>query len=111
VPPVSVDDPVLGNLPQPQVIRHSRLSEIVLQPAVGLDQHILHDIAHIDPPLYFLVQPKLHHAPQAVTMPLHQTVDCVGVAPFGIGQQILSFFDFGPHRRIISAECRVRNAE
>ena len=44
-------------------------------------------------------------------MAVHQAVDCVGVPTFGVGEQVLSFFYIGPHGRIMSAECEVRNAE
>ena len=101
MPPVSVDDPVLGDLPKPQVIRHRGLGQIVLQPAIGFDQHFLHDIAHIDSPLDALIEPKLHHPPQRIAMPLHQAIDRLSIAPLGFGQQVLRFFHFGPHWRII----------
>ena len=66
-------------------------------------EDILHDVAHIDPPLNSLVEPKLHHSSQRIAMPVHQAVDRVLVATLGIGEQILRFFRIRPHKRIIES--------
>ena len=69
---MGIDDPVLGDLPQPEVIGHHRIGQIVLQPAVGLDQHFLHDVADVDPLLNPLVEAKLHHPPQRIAVAVHR---------------------------------------
>ena len=45
---MGVDDVVLGDVPQPEVKGHERIVQIVLQPAVRFEQHVLHDVAGID---------------------------------------------------------------
>ena len=94
---MGVDYPVVGDLPQPQMIGHDRMGQIVLQAAVGLDQHFLHDVAHVDPPLNPLVQPQLHHPPQRIAVPLHQPVDGGRIALPGMLEQFLGLFGVGPH--------------
>ena len=49
VPAVGVDDPVGRDLPQPEMERQRRVAEVVGQPLVGLEQHVLHDVAGVDP--------------------------------------------------------------
>ena len=51
MPAMGVDHAVAGQVPQPELKRHAGRFEVVGQPAVRFDQHILHDIAGVDPPL------------------------------------------------------------
>ena len=45
---MGVDQPVLRHLPQPQMERHLRILQILLEPPMGFDQHVLRDVASID---------------------------------------------------------------
>ncbi len=110
---VGVDDAVLRDLPQPQVVGHARLGQVLLEAAIGLDQNVLHDVADVDSPLNSLVEAKLDHPPERIAVAVQEAVNGVRVALLGIGQQILGFFRVGPHKRIITrnAECGTRSAE
>ena len=74
MPPVGVDDAILGDLPQPQVERHGRIVQVVPQAAVRLDQHVLHHVAHVDPGPDPLVQPHPHHPLHGAAMAVQQLV-------------------------------------
>lgn len=88
---MGIDDSVLGNLPQPQPERHGRILQVVLQPPVGFDEHILNHVADIHPPLDFLVQPHSHDLAQRLTVPLHQLVHGSFVALLHLQEQFFSF--------------------
>ena len=63
--------------------RQPRLAEVVGQPAIGLDERILHDVACIDPPSHAAVHPRRDHPPQRFPMTIEQAVDGRGVSPTG----------------------------
>ena len=45
---MGVNEVVLRQVPQPQVKGHGAVAQVVVEPAAGLDQHLLHHIAGID---------------------------------------------------------------
>jgi len=49
MPAVRVDDAVLRQMPQPEMERHGRRAQVFVEPLIGLEQHVLHDVAGIDP--------------------------------------------------------------
>jgi hypothetical protein len=73
--PVGVDDPVPGDLPNPQVKGHAGILQIILQPAIGLDQHILYHVADIHSPLDLPIQTHPHHAVHGRSMAIQQPID------------------------------------
>ena len=97
VPAVGVDQPVLGHLPQPQVKRHLRILQILLQPPMGFDQHILRDVASIDAPRQHRVHPQLDHPPHRAAMPCQQPIDGRIVAGAGVCQEFLRVVRVRPH--------------
>ena len=109
MPPVGVDNPIFSDLAEPKVKRHRRVFDILGQTTVGLDHYILNDVADVDPPLNFAVQPHLDHPPQGLAMPLKQAVDGVFVTASNIRQKLFRLFGFRPHLIIIT--CQVRREQ
>src|SRR5260221_10875233 len=64
---------------------------------MGLDQHVLHYVARIDPPLNEMVHPQVDHSPQRGPMPLEQAVHRRGIPGAGLGEQLLRFLRLRPH--------------
>jgi hypothetical protein len=84
---VSIDKPVAGHVPQPELEWHGRVGQIVDQPAIGFDHHVLHDVAGIDPPLHPPVHATVDHSPDRFAVPLEQAVDGIAIAlPHAIEQ-------------------------
>jgi hypothetical protein len=75
VPAVGVDEPVAGHVPQPELEGHRRVGEVVAEPAIGLDEHVLHDVAGVDPPLHHPIHPPVDHPPDRIAMPRQKVVD------------------------------------
>jgi hypothetical protein len=50
VPPVCVDDVITHDLAQPEMKGQPGVPQILTQPLAGLEQHVLYNIAGIDPP-------------------------------------------------------------
>ena len=71
VPAVGIDHLVASDLPQPEVKRQRRVPQVFTQPLAGLQEHVLDDVAGIDPPAQRLVQPQPDHPPEgrAVAFP------------------------------------------
>ncbi len=63
MPPMGVDQPVAGHLPQPQMKRHRRIRKIFFQSAVGIEQHILHNITGVDPAADHAIHAQVDHPP------------------------------------------------
>ena len=62
VPAVRVDDAVLRQVPQPQVERHVRLLQVLGQPLVGLDEHVLNDVGGVHAARDGRVEPQVDDA-------------------------------------------------
>jgi len=77
---VGVDEPVAGHVPQPKAKRHRRILEIFPQPAIGLDQDILNDIAGVNSPLDELVHAMVDEPPDRRAVTIEQAVDGVAVS-------------------------------
>ena len=75
MPPMGIDDPVTGHVPQPQLKRHRRIGEVVAQPPVRLQHDILHDVAGIDPSLHHPVKPVVNHPSDRGPVSGQQSVD------------------------------------
>lgn len=95
--PMSVDDSVFGDLSDPQVEGHYWVFQVIAEPAVGLEKHILDHIAYIDPLLNSVIQPHFYHAAQRGSVPVEQTIDGIRVALAGIFQQFFGRGRFWPH--------------
>ena len=96
---VGIDDPIAGDMPEPQMERHRRITQIVLQPAIGFYQDILHHVADVDPLLDPLVKPHLHQPANGGPVAIHQAVDRLCVAALDILEQLLGLVGFGPNAR------------
>jgi hypothetical protein len=62
----------------------------------------LHHVADIDASLHFVVEAHLDHPPERVPVAIHEPIDGISVAVFGIGEQILRWFGLWPHAAIIA---------
>jgi hypothetical protein len=56
---------------------------------MGLDQHVLRDVASIDPPGEHGVHSQADHLPHRRPVPRQQSIDCLGVARANVVQQCL----------------------
>ena len=75
VPAVGVDETIPGHVPQPELEWHGRIGKIIAEAAIGLDHHVLHDVAGIDPPLHDPIHPLIDHPADRRAMALEQAVD------------------------------------
>ena len=80
VPPVCVDEAIAGHVPQPQLERHRWVREVVAEAAVRLDEHVLHDVAGVHPPLHHPVHPAVDEPPDRRAVPREQVIDRRGIA-------------------------------
>ena len=94
---VQVDDPVLGQLPEPDMKREVGLREVSHQALASFEEHVLHHIAGIDPPGEPPIHPHLDHPPQAMAVPLQEVVDGLRVTGSGLLEQVLGVVKFWPH--------------
>ena len=67
-----LQQPLAGDVPQPEEERHRRILAILGQPPAGLQHRVLDDVRGVDPPLEPAVEAQRDHAPQAVAMPGQQ---------------------------------------
>ncbi len=79
MPTVGIDEPVAGHVPQPQPKGHRRILEIVAQPAIGLDEHVLNDIAGVNSPLDELVHPLIDQPTDSRPVAIEQAVHGIAV--------------------------------
>jgi hypothetical protein len=103
---MGVYDPILGDLPQPQMEWHRSRSQIFFQPPMGFDHHVLNDVADVNPPLNPLIEPHLNHPPDAVAMAFHQLIHSVAVPRFRVGQHLFRLVRSRPHARSIGGNFR-----
>ena len=101
MPAMGVDEVVLGDVPQPQMKRHRRRLQVIAQPAARFDQHVLHDIAGVEPLRNRRVEAQIDHAANRLAVPGEQLLDGVGISRFRLAQQHLRIVCVGPHRAII----------
>ena len=97
MPAMRVDDPILGQVPQPQVKRHRRVLQILGQPLIGFEQHILNDVAGIDAASQHGVEPQVDDLPQRLAELAEQSVDGRGLAASGVVEQSSGFLVVRPH--------------
>ena len=71
VPPVLVDHRVARDLADPEVERHRRVAQVLIQPLARLDQDVLDDVTGIDPAPQRAIEAELDHPPQrcAIRLP------------------------------------------
>jgi len=84
---MGVNEPVASHVAQPELEWHRGIGEIIAETAVGLDQHILHDIAGIDPPLDHPVHAQMNHPLDRFPVAFQEAIDCVSIPPSGPVQQ------------------------
>ena len=99
---MQVDHPVLSNLPQPQPKRHGRSLDVVGKPLRRLDQHVLHDVARINPRRHPPVHPGLHHPPDRIPVAPQQLSQSRLISPGSILEQVRRRFRVRLHG--VSAE-------
>lgn len=97
MPTVHVDQPVLRELPQPEMKRHRPAFDEIVQPLTGFQQNVLHDVTGVDAGRDCPVQPHLDNLPHGISVPLHQFVDSSRFSLAGIPQQLSSLFRIRPH--------------
>jgi hypothetical protein len=78
---VGVDEPVAGHVPEPELKGHRRVGEVFAQPSVGLEQHILDDVAGIHAALHATIHAAVDHPLDRLPMPGEQPVDGPGFPP------------------------------
>jgi hypothetical protein len=74
---MSIDNPILGDLPYPKVERNRRVIDVIHEPTIGLDQNVLHDIAYVEPLHDSLIESDCNHPTQGVTVPAEEFLDRV----------------------------------
>ena len=77
---VRVDQTVAGHVPQPQLEGHGGIGEVVAEPAVGLEEDILDDVAGIDAALDAPIHPPIDHLPDRIAVAGEKAVDGIVVA-------------------------------
>ena len=71
--------------------RHHGIVEIALEPTVGLDHDILHNIAGINAALHSPIHPQIDHPPQRLAVPFQQPVKSLGIALASLIEQLMRF--------------------
>jgi hypothetical protein len=97
--PMGIDQPILRDLPQPQMKRHRRIFQVIVQAAIGFDQHILHNIAGIHSTLHHAVHSQIDHPPQRFAVTIEQPVNRCSVAGFRLAEKFLRLGMIGPHEQ------------
>lgn len=93
---VHVDDAVFGQVPQPQVKGQPGIGEVIAEPLIGFEEHILHDVAGIDTAGDGAIKPQPHHLPQRIAVPIEQLIHGQWIAATGARQQLLRLGRIGP---------------
>lgn len=78
---------------------HPRILQVIGEPAIGFDEHVLHDIADVQTALDAPIESHLHEAPQRLAMAIEQSVHGCRIATFDLFQQVLRVFLVGPHTK------------
>lgn len=94
-----VDHAILGHLPQPEMKGQLRIAQVFWQSLVGLDQHILNDIAGIDALLEPPVQPQFDDPPQGWSVFAQQLVQRSAFTRSGPLEQFSRALEIWPHDR------------
>jgi hypothetical protein len=94
---VSVDDVVLGDVPQPQMKGHGRVFQIIGQAAMCFEKHVLHDVAGIDARRQGRIEAQTDDAPQRLAVNGQQMLDGLGFSLPGSFEQWIDLGLFGPH--------------
>jgi hypothetical protein len=63
-----LQQPLAGEVSQPEEERHRRVLAKLCQAATGVQHRLLDDIRRVNPPLEAAVEAQRHHSPQAVPM-------------------------------------------
>ena len=94
-----VNNAVLRQVPQPQVERHVRRLQILNEPLVGFDQHVLDDVRGVDAAGQNGVESQVDRAAQRLAELAQQVVDRAGLALPGGVEEFIGIFAGGPHDR------------
>ena len=97
VPTMHVDQPVLCELPQPQVKRHGRVFDVITHPLARFEQDVLHNIAGVDARGNSPIQSHIHHFAKGFTVAVHEVIDCGRLAVPRCGEQLSRLFRIRPH--------------
>ena len=100
MPAVGIDHVVMSDLPQPEVKRQGRVTQVFTQPLAGSQEHVLDDVAGIDPPAQRLVQPQSDHPPEGRAVTLPEFVRGGRVGLLNLLQKPLGFNRIWPHPSI-----------
>lgn len=74
MPPVQVNHPVTRQMPEPEMKWHIRRREVRRQSLAGFEQHILHDVAGVDPGGQASVETKSHQLAECFPMTFQQII-------------------------------------
>jgi hypothetical protein len=99
MPAVGVDNVVLGDMPQPEVKRHGRVLEVLLQTAARFEEHVLNDVAGIEALDDGGVEAEVDEPAHRLAVPRQQLIDGGNVAVARLVEQHLSIVGGGPHVR------------
>ena len=87
--------------------RQFACGEIFAQPATGVDEHILHDVAGVNAALHLPIEPQLHHASQSRAVTFEQPVNSRGISLTGPVEQFDGLRSVGPHSRATGGSPRI----
>src|SRR5258705_334728 len=71
---MGVDEPIFSQVQQPEMERHDGVLEVIAEPAVGLDQHVLDDVTGIGAAGQGRVEPELDGPPKRLAVLGEQVV-------------------------------------
>lgn len=74
---MGIDDSILSDLPNPKVERYRRVIDVIHESTIGFDQHVLDDVAHVEPLHNSLIESDCDHPTQGVTVTAEEFLDRV----------------------------------
>src|SRR5260370_93284 len=86
--PTGVDNVVLGDASKPEVKRHRRIAEISVEPATGLEEHFLDDIAGVNASSDGGIEAQVDHAAHLVAVVGQKLLGDLFVAAAGLVEQL-----------------------
>jgi hypothetical protein len=81
---MGVDHAVTSHVSEPQMERHTRIVQIVLNAAIRVHQNVLHDIAGIDTLADAAIESHGNHPAQRFPMPVQQLANRLRIAVPGL---------------------------
>jgi hypothetical protein len=112
MPAMSIDDVILGDVPEPQPEGHDRIAQVVLEPSMSFEEDVLNDVAGIDPGGQRRVESQVDHAPQWLSVGVEESINGPGLPLPGFVEEILGLGEIAPHACLSAgAEGRKQKAE